>query len=145
MDNDLNIVIRKAVPADLQGVYKSICELENDVLEQKAFSRLFDQNLQNKSCHYIIAEEGNKIVGFISLHIQQLLHHCGAVGEVQEFYIDKDYRGKGIGKLLMNEVKRYAADNQVKSLEVTSNKKRAENVQVYESLGFKLTHNKFTI
>jgi (aminoalkyl)phosphonate N-acetyltransferase len=33
----------------------------------------------------------------------------------------------------------------LKSIEVTSNKLRTENVQVYEHLGFRLTHNKFTI
>jgi PhnO protein len=145
MSINTDIIIRKAITADLPAVYRLICELENDTLEHDSFCQIFEQNLKSKYCFYIVAEIGNKTVGFISLQIQQLLHHSGAVGEVQEFYIDKDYRGKGIGSMLMDEVKQYATDNQLKSLEVTSNKRRTENVNVYESLGFKLTHNKFTI
>jgi len=144
MRND-NITIRKATPDDVQEVYRLICALENDKFDYNAFMRIFEGNLNNPGCFYRVAEIDNKIIGFISLHIQQLLHHCGAVGEIQEFYIDHDYRGKGIGKSLMNEAKKYAETKDVKSLEVTSNKKRTENVQVYEHLGFQLTHNKFTI
>lgn len=145
MNNIHNIAIRKTISSDLPDVYRLICELENDTFEYESFSRIFEDNLQSENCFYLVAGIENRIVGFISLHIQRLLHHCGGVGEIQEFYIDKEYRGKGIGRHLMDEVKQYAADNQVKSLEVTSNKRRTENVQVYESLGFKLTHNKFTI
>ncbi|KAA5532515.1 GNAT family N-acetyltransferase [Taibaiella lutea] len=145
MNSNSGIIIRKAIPADLSDVYRLICELENDIFEHDIFSGIYEENLKSKYCFYIVAETENKVVGFISLQIQQLLHHCGTVGEVQEFYIDKDYRGKGIGRQLMDEVKQYAAEHQLKGLEVTSNKRRTENVNVYESLGFKLTHNKFTI
>jgi len=140
-----NIMIRKAIPADLPDVYRLICALESDTLEHESFSHIFEENLKSNYCYYLVAEIEGIIAGFISLQIQQLLHHSGAVGEIQEFYMDKEYRGKGIGRRLMDEVKRYAMERQLKSLEVTSNKRRTENVDVYESLGFKLTHNKFTI
>lgn len=144
MENHENVIIRKAAPDDLQAVYMLICKLENDTLEYGPFQQIFEESLQDPDCFYFVAESEMNTVGFISLHIQQLLHHCGAVGEIQEFFIREDVRGKGIGRLLMNEVKKYAATKNVKSLEVTSNKKRTENVKVYEHLGFRLTHNKFT-
>ena len=137
--------IRKAMSGDLPDVYRLICELENELLNYKNFTTIFNQHLDDPDCVYWVAEDGSKIIGFISLHIQQLLHHCGRVGEVQEFYIDNGYRGKGVGTALMNEAKKYAEAKEVKSFEVTSNKKRVENVKVYERLGFSLTHNKFTI
>ncbi|MEY4538680.1 MAG: hypothetical protein RLZZ306_437, partial [Bacteroidota bacterium] len=33
----------------------------------------------------------------------------------------------------------------LKSIEVTTNQLRIENVNIYKRLGFKLSHNKFTI
>jgi (aminoalkyl)phosphonate N-acetyltransferase len=144
-NNSNTIKVRKATPNDLSSVYELVCKLENETLKQEVFEQIFEANLKSPDCFYFVAETENKIVGFISFHVQYLLHHCGAVGEVQEFYLEKDFRSQGIGKRLMNEVKKYAKANDVKSLEVTSNKNRAENINVYESLGFKLTHNKFTI
>lgn len=138
------IHIRKAILDDRDHVYRFMCELEDELLDEKSFRQVYEDNLSNEHCFYWVAEAGDEIIGFISLHIQQLLHHCGAVGEIQEFYIDRDFRGRGIGRLLMNKVEQCAGARSVKSLEVTSNQKRAENVKVYERLGFKLTHNKFT-
>ena len=136
--------IRKATAADLETVYQMICALRDEVLDRQAFSQVYLHNIDHPDCYYCIASKEDKLVGFISLHIQQLLHHSGAVGEIQEFYMDPEYRGKGIGKLLMAAAKSHAAAKAIKSLEVASNKRRTENVKVYENLGFQLTHNKFT-
>lgn len=137
-------IIRAAGPDDLDEVYRMICALSNETFDRQAFSRVFAHNLSNPDCFYYMATTGDRAIGFISLHIAQLLHHNGAVGEIQEFYIDPDYRGKGVGKLLMNEVNLQASAQGIKSLEVASNKRRTENVTVYERLGFTLSHNKFT-
>lgn len=141
---DNMIMIREAVADDLPDVYRLICALEDTTLEHKEFERVFYNNLKNPGCFYRVAETDGRVIGFISLHLQYLLHHCGAVGEVQEFCIDGSYRRKGVGKCLMNEIRKIAAANNVQSLEVASSRSRTANVPIYESMGFKLTHNKFT-
>ncbi|MBX9450051.1 MAG: GNAT family N-acetyltransferase [Taibaiella sp.] len=140
----MTIHIRKAALDDSVHVYRLMCGLEDELLDEGSFRQVYEANLGSAHCFYWVAEAGKEIIGFISLHIQQLLHYCGAVGEIQEFYIDKGFRRKGIGRLLINKVEQCAQARDVKSLEVTSSKKRAENVKVYERLGFKLIHNKFT-
>lgn len=139
------IKIRKVEKQDLNFVYKSICELENEVLDFEVFKEIFNENISNPNNLYLLAEIENEDVGFISFHTQNLLHHCGLVGEIQEFFIHQNHRGKGIGRLLINEIKDFADQNNLKSIEVTTNKRRVENVMIYENLGFGLTHNKFTI
>ncbi|MFD1601305.1 GNAT family N-acetyltransferase [Flavobacterium artemisiae] len=140
-----NIKIRKVEKQDLDFVYKSICELENDVFDFEVFETIFNENISNPKNVYLIAESENESLGFITFHIQNLLHHCGLVGEIQEFFIDKNHRGKGVGRKLVAEILKYAEENNLKSIEVTTNKKRVENVAIYENLGFTLSHNKFTI
>lgn len=142
---ETRIQIRKIKNQDLDFVYKAICELENEVLNFKVFEEIFNENISSPRNLYLIAENENEGLGFISFHTQNLLHHCGLVGEIQEFFIHQKYRGQGIGRLLINEIKDFADQNNLKSVEVTTNKKRVENVAIYENLGFVLSHNKFTI
>ena len=137
--------IRKAENQDLDFVYKAICELENEVLDFEVFKMIFNENISSPKNLYLIAENETEGLGFISFHTQNLLHHCGLVGEIQEFFIHQKYRGQGVGKLLINEILSFAEKNALKSIEVTTNKKRVENVAIYENLGFTLSHNKFTI
>lgn len=139
------IRIRKIKNQDLDFVYKSICELENEVLDLEVFEEIFNENISNSKNLYLIAENEKEGLGFISFHTQNLLHHCGLVGEIQEFFVHEKYRGQGIGRLLINEILNFAEEHNLKSIEVTTNKKRVENVAIYENLGFRLSHNKFTI
>ncbi|MBS7256287.1 GNAT family N-acetyltransferase [Flavobacterium branchiicola] len=137
--------IRKIRNQDLDFVYKVICELENEVLDFEVFKEIFNENISNPKNVYLIAENETEGLGFISFHTQNLLHHCGLVGEIQEFFIHQNHRGKGVGRKLVDEILEYAEQNNLKSIEVTTNKKRVENVAIYENLGFTLSHNKFTI
>jgi PhnO protein len=139
------LVIKQVETHDLDFVYKLICELENEELDFEVFAAIFNENIANPNNLYLIAENENEAVGFISFHTQNLLHHCGRVGEIQEFFINENHRGKGIGKQLIEKIMKYAEENKLKSIEVTTNKRRVENVVIYENLGFTLSHNKFTI
>lgn len=141
----LKVEIRKVENGDLDFVYKAICELENEVLDFEVFQTIFNENISNPKNLYLIAENETEGLGFISFHTQNLLHHCGLVGEIQEFFIHQKFRGQGVGRLLINEILNYAEQHNLKSIEVTTNKRRVENVAIYENLGFTLSHNKFTI
>jgi (aminoalkyl)phosphonate N-acetyltransferase len=140
-----SINIRKIEPKDLDFIYDAVCKLENDTFDFNQFQKIFLENIKNPNFHYFLAENELEKMGFISFHVQNLLHHCGKVGEIQDFFVDNEYRKKGIGKLLMDQIFIVAHKNQLKSIEVTSGKKRVENVAIYESLGFNFSHNKFTI
>ena len=141
----MEINIRNAELEDLDTIFNFICELEDEVFDYQIFTSIFEENLQNTNYVYYVAEIENQVVGFISFHTQKLLHHCGIVGEIQEFYVAQNFRGKHIGKYLIDTIKEYAKTYQLKSIEVTTNQLRIENVNIYNRLGFKLSHNKFTI
>lgn len=143
MEQSINI--RKIINADFEFIYQSMCALENEELNIKFFENIFNENIANPNYLYLIAECDTEKIGFITFHCQNLLHHVGLVGEIQEFYIIPVYRGKGVGRKLVNEIMHFAKKNNLKSIEVATNKKRLENIAVYENLGFNLTHNKFTI
>ena len=139
------ITIRKIEQKDLEFIYKSISNLQNEVFDKNKFEQIFIENISNADYLYLIAENEIEYLGFITFHTQNLLHHLGNVGEIQEFYIIPKQRGKGIGKKLIAKIFEYSENKNLRSIEVTTSKKRIENIEVYENLGFKLSHNKFTI
>jgi (aminoalkyl)phosphonate N-acetyltransferase len=137
------INIRRAVESDVTFVYDFLCELEEEIFDFNAFRGIFNRNLKNPDCHYFLAFDGAECVGYASVHAQWLLHHCGKVGEIQEMFVITDYRSKGVGSLLMQELMKVAERENLKILEVTANKKRLDTHRFYERKGLEPTHFKF--
>jgi PhnO protein len=137
--------VRRVEKGDFEFIYNSLCELENEIFDKRELEKVFHENIANPNNLYLLAEGEFEKFGFITFHTQGLLHHSGRVGEIQEFYIVSHYRNQGMGRQLMEAVLNYANQNELKSIEVTTNRKRIENTAIYENLGFRLTHNKFTI
>ncbi len=141
----LKFQIRTAQPTDLNSVYSMVCALENSVLEKQKFENIFYNNLRNNNIHYIIAESSDNVVGFMSVHIQTLLHHSGLVAEIQELFVHEDVRGGGVGRRLVDYAKQIASKNKCEILEVSCNIKREAAHKFYEREGLMKTHYKFTI
>lgn len=139
------IKTRHATKNDLDFYFQCICDLEDEIFEKKQFGEIFLENIENPNNYYLVLHNEKESIGIITLHTQRLIHHCGWVGEIQEFYICPNYRGKGYGNILMESIKKISFSKQIVSLEVTSGKKRLQNVEIYTKLGFQLTHNKFTL
>lgn len=120
-------------------------DINVNIVDKEIIEEIFNNNIKNPNYYYLIAENLDGKMGFITFHTQYLLHHSGLVGEIQEFYVTQNFRNKGIGRKLIDEIMEIADQNNLKSIEVTTNKKRIENIAIYENLGFNLSHNKFTI
>ncbi|MET1056014.1 MAG: GNAT family N-acetyltransferase [Pedobacter sp.] len=142
---ELKITTRKIEESDFEYIYNALCQLENQILNREITLEIFNENITNPNFLYLIAEINNEKAGFITFHTQKLMHHSGLVGEIEEFYVDAQYRSKGVGRELITTIRSFAELKNLKSIEVTTNKRRTENVAIYQSLGFNLSHNKFTI
>ncbi len=134
--------IRTARPSDETAIYEMMCSLENETLDFSRFMAVFGQNLANPMVHYLIAEHNGVAVGFVSCHVQYLLHHTGKVGEVQELYVKPDYRNQQIGHQLMAALDALAVREGLVNLEVTTNQKRTDTIRFYEREYFRATHVK---
>ena len=140
-----NISIRTAKKNDMLTVYEQICDLENKTLKMNDFRKTFNINVSNKNIIYLVAAVNKKeIVGFISCHIQNLLHHEKRVAEIQELYVNKKYRQQGVGTLLINKVVEKLKTKKIESFEVTAQNKRKKTHDFYISTGLNQSHLKFT-
>jgi PhnO protein len=139
----MDLTTRSATASDVAIIYNFLCELEEETFDFELFQHIFTRNLQNPDCHYFLAFDGSLCVGYASVHAQWLLHHCGKVGEIQEMFVIADYRSKGVGSLLIEQLKVVSERENFKILEVTANKKRLDTHRFYERQGLERTHFKF--
>lgn len=141
-----NYTIRKAVESDAAAVKGLLEELENRAFDQEIFDRIYAEYLHTPLAFMQVAVLGeDEIVGFISCKGQSLLHHEGLVFEIQEMIVTAAHQGKGLGRKLIDVIREEVKGIGAKSLEVTSNKRRKEAHVFYQSVGFKNSHEKFTI
>lgn len=82
------------------------------------------------------SQDKDSIVGFVSLAIKNNLWMEGNLGHVDELIVDKNYRGKGIGTLLLNRIIDLAKEQRCKRVEVDSAFLRKDAHEFYESFGF---------
>ena len=140
-----NLTVRKATPADAEFIYQFVCLLEDMQFDRELFGQYYLRNITNLEYYYLLAVEADKPVGYLSCHGQLLLHHLNYVYEIQELYVDSAYRGKGIGRLLIEHLRTLLKDKDYDMLEVACGFKRPESHIFYEQVGFGKTHYKFTM
>jgi (aminoalkyl)phosphonate N-acetyltransferase len=145
MNVDTSVIIRKAVNDDAATVHRFICELEEAAFSFKTFEEIFKANLLNKNNIYLVAESADVVAGFISCHVQLLLHHAGWVGEIQELFVAREMRGNGTGAKLVQRLKDELLARGVQAVEVTAQLRRTDTHQFYLRAGFENTHKKFVL
>jgi PhnO protein len=137
------IHVRPAVEQDFDAIYQFVNELENEIFNKDIQRGIYLENAANHDHIYLIAKAHDIAVGFLSCHIQNLLHHGGRIGEIQEMYVIENTRNRGVGKMLLENLKEMAAAKHVIQLEVTSSFKRENAHHFYQGEGFEFTHKKF--
>src|SRR5580692_6398982 len=96
-----NYKIRPALAHDIDTVFSFISHLEERTFDFNRFKEKFSDNLDNPDIIYLASiNEQDDVIGFISCHGQDLLHHEEKVFEIQEMYVARNYRDMGIGKAL---------------------------------------------
>ncbi|MGN0620731.1 MAG: GNAT family N-acetyltransferase [Porcipelethomonas sp.] len=138
-------MIRKAVPEDMDIVYKLISELEECEFPKSEFKQIYDEILDNRHHCILLYENNSEVMGILHLRLENQLHHCGRTAEIMELIILDGHRSEGIGSSLIDAAYKYAMINSCVSLEVTSNCKRTGAHIFYKKNGMELSHYKFTM
>ncbi len=82
-----------------------------------------------------VAEEDGVIVGLCWCTIVD--RGVDKQGEVVEFYVEKEYRGKGLGKELLTAAKQLFVNEQVEVAFVWTHHDNKEAIKLYKDVGFK--------
>ena len=87
-----------------------------------------------------IAEENGEAVGFIYGFIYSIPGmYVSPIAIVDAVYVREEYRGRGIGKILLLEFKKYAAAKNAARIELKVMSGNDKALALYEALGFRET------
>lgn len=125
-----------------EALVSLLSELRNAPVEisEQRFHENYKQILdQHNPDEIIIAEDGDKPIGMVSLSVFTALH-CGACAMIQELWVEPGYRNAGVGKMLMEEAERYCVKHKIGRIDVglpgSSFQDFAKTNQFYETCGF---------
>jgi L-amino acid N-acyltransferase YncA len=124
---------------DLYSFFISLSEedrrfLRNDVTDRKLIEK-WARNLNYENVLPILAESNGKIVANATLHYQTF-GWGRHIGEVR-VTIAPEFRGRGLGSLLLSEISKLAAKSKVKKLLARIVTTRAPVIKSFERAGFK--------
>lgn len=112
--------------------------------EAEAYTSQTIQDAKEKNGFIYVAEENNRLVGFvmgiIDKNDKDMLYKLSHIpfydGWVGEFYIIPEFRGTGLGKQLMDKACEYFESKKCKYCRLLVMKDNANAIKVYEKMGF---------
>jgi ribosomal protein S18 acetylase RimI-like enzyme len=140
MDSKSKIKARDATTRDaarIHGLARELAETVGDEppTEEAVRARL-EELLDEPRARVLVAENEAGIVGGVSFWIKPDLAHGDTVVEVPMLVVAKDHRRTGVGKLLMEEVRNVASDNEASQIELVTTRANVTAREFYRSLGF---------
>lgn len=107
----------------------------------KEYYTAFDAISSDKNSILIVAEIDKRIVGCLQLtYITYLTYQGGKRALIEGVRIDSNYRGKGIGKFMLNWAIDKSKENNCHLIQLTTDKKRPDALDFYKQLGFIPSH-----
>ncbi len=143
-----NIMIRKATEKDLSSIIKL---LANDPLGQKrenyqeplpeSYQKAFFEINEDKNNFLIVVEEKGAIIGVLQLTFIPYLTYQGSKRALIEgVRIDESYRGRGLGKALIEWALAKSREQGCRMVQLTTDKTRTDALEFYKKLGFVASH-----
>lgn len=133
----------KEIPI-LLGFIKSYYKLESIVFfEDKVHKALIELINSNNIGRVWLIYLNNKAIGYIVLCFSYSLVSFGQDGMIDEFYIDDEYRKKGIGTQILNIVMKNSKRLGLNCLYLEISKNNISAQTLYEKLNFKVRDNYF--
>ena len=99
----------------------------------------YDQVMKSKHIKIFVIEDKNKIIGVASFFVFTDMISGEKFAHIDDFIIDKPFRGCGFGKKLMNGILDYAKKYQIETVKLTSSLQFTIAHKFYKSLGGKFT------
>lgn len=131
----MNPVISKFSVTDLPDVKKVIFDSLKDFGFD--YNPVYDFDLEDPNKYYIekggifyVLKVDNKLVGTVAVI------NKGKIAELKRLYIDKNFRGKKLGSMLINRAIQFCQDNGFSKLELETNKKFTQAHLLYQRRGF---------
>lgn len=138
----MTIRVRSATADDADAVSSLSSELGHPVRAADVPSRL--SLVQAAGGAVMLAVDGKRALALMCLARLDVMHAAGPVAYITALVITADSRGRGIGRMLVDEARRWARANGCERISVTSAEHRADAHAFYPRCGLPYTGRRFS-
>lgn len=131
--------IRKLEISDFDKNFNNLLSqlTECPEISKDEFEKQFS-NLSKKNLHLVI-EEYNKIIAFGTIIIDfKFYRNCKNIGHIEDIVVDKNERGKGLSKIILNKLMDYGLENNCYKFILNC---KDEYINFYKNIGFRENGN----
>ncbi len=141
----MDIIIRPARPEDilvLCDLLKDLFTIESDFApdvekQVKALSMLLTD--PSDSSLVLVAVMEGKVVGMVSVQTLVSTAEGGKVGLVEDVIVDRGFRGRGIGSLLLEQIAAWGRENGLKRLQLLADGNNQPALDFYKNRRWNIT------
>ena len=130
----MEIVLRKIKLTDVDKI-TGLTEQLGYTIPQEQMRQNIAAVLHHSDCDAFVATHEEELVGWIGLAYRIQLESV-PVTEINGLVVDERYRGKGVGKKLIEKAKEWSTEKGCTCLRLRANVKRDEAHKFYRALGF---------
>ncbi len=130
--------IRPVIGDDYRAVFRLYRQLVGTAAlgPESDFSRIFNNFLAFKDREAFVATVHEKVIGLVTLYYLDVLHHHGMIASIQELIVTEEFRGRGVGRALVEFVKGKIIEKECRGLEVATDLWQSGAKAFYERCGF---------
>lgn len=144
----MSLTFRQATIEDLQAIIQLLNDDELGKTRESANTQIEDCYIQafkkisaDSNQYLMVGVNDSEIIGTCHLTIMPSLTYKGSTRmQIEAVRIVKNYRGQGFGEKMMKHALQFAQNNQVKIVQLTTNKLRDSAKKFYERHGFTASH-----
>lgn len=132
-------MIREITQQDLNGLLTLYMQLHDNPMPENTqeLQNLWQQILNDKNHHIIIAEEDGKIVSScVCVIIPNLIHNQRPYAFVENVITDENYRKRGLATACLNYAKEIAQKENCYKLMLLTGSKKESTLNFYEQAGY---------
>lgn len=138
--------VRKIEFVDFPELYNLLTQLmTKGPLDRTLMEVAFRDIIGDPSVSIGVFDDGQEILGMISISVHSTLHHFGKVAVIDEMVVHEKARMQGVGKELMNWAKMQAKQLGIGTIELHSDEFRTDAHAFYKSLGFEHKGSVFSL
>ena len=140
---DVRVKIRSAEPADLDrlvSVLAALFSIEDDCAFDEQKQRFgLALMLENERGCVLVAEAEGRVVGMCTGQLLVSTAEGGLSLLVEDVVVDEQWRGHGVGRLLIEAISGWAKANKVSRLQLLADRNNMPALDFYWSLGWQTT------
>ena len=137
-----SFLLRSAQPSDAPAVAALVTQLGYPTAPAEMRGRL-ERLLAHPEHSMVVAEAEGEVVGLVAAQLGYALEFDGVYCRINGLVVDAQWRGRGLGTLLMRHLESWCKERGAQSLLLTSGNHRREAHRFYETLGFSATGLRF--